>query len=444
MKTLIVGCGPVGLMLGAALARRGHEVVAVDRDPGPPAVGDWRRKGVMQFDHAHTFRQQVPKFLEAQWPEAYQAWLALGADPLQVPLPDGAEVLAMLSRRETLERALHRAAAGQPGLTLRVGHVDEMLVDRGRVTGARVDGTVLEADLVVDAAGRSGRVSPGGHDSQLEGDCGLAYVNRSFRLRAGAAPGPMTNPICFMGDYDGYQCLVFPHERGHFSVVVVRPTAVPELKALRSPAAFEAACQAIPALAAWTDPDRAVPTAPVQMGGPLRNVFRRQAGLHGLVAVGDAVATTTPTRGRGVAMGCLQLGGLLGLLDEGADPRTVAEPFDDWCEAEIEPWVADHIAIDGGAVRRWQGEDIDLARPLTSDLIAAAVPADPRIAEHAAGYMSMNALPQTLHPAEPMARAVYESGWRPPFTAGPSCAELVDVVREAHDRSPRARVAERV
>ena len=135
--------------------------------------------------------------------------------------------------------------------------------------------------------------------------------------------------------------------------------------------------------------------------------------LPGLVTVGDAVATTTPTRGRGVAMACMQIEALLRLLDEGADPITAADPFDAWCEENIKPWVADHIAIDGGMVRRWQGEDIDLSAPLTSDLIADAVPAEPRIAPYAAGYFMMTALPATLQPAEPLARAVYERGWRP-------------------------------
>ena len=137
------------------------------------------------------------------------------------------------------------------------------------------------------------------------------------------------------------------------------------------------------------------------VGGALRNVYRRQAGTPGLVAVGDSVATTTPTRGRGIAMACMQVTALLALLDEGADPATVAEPFGAWCDHAIEPWVADHIAIDGGMVRRWQGEDLDLSIPLTSDLIAAAVEADPRIGQHAGGYFAMTALPETLRPAEP-------------------------------------------
>lgn len=241
----------------------------------------------------------------------------------------------------------------------------------------------------------------------------------------------MSSPIAYIGDFDGYQCVVFLHEAGHFSVVLVRPTADAALKDLRFESAFEASCRAIPALAEWTHPDRAQPTSAVLVGGALRNVYRRQAGTPGLVAVGDSVATTTPTRGRGIAMACMQANALLSLLDEGADPATVAEPFGAWCDRAIEPWVVDHIAIDGGMVRRWQGEDLDLSVPLTSDLIADAVQADPRIGEHAGGYFAMTALPETLRPAEPLARAVYQRGWRPAYASGPTRDELVDVIRAA-------------
>ncbi len=273
----------------------------------------------------------------------------------------------VLSRRETLERALREAAGQQAGLELRTGHVDRLVIEGGRVHGAVVDGTTVDADLVVDASGRAGRIGSRAHgervEDQLGGDCGLAYVDRTYRLREGAAPGPMNTPLGFIGEFRGYQCLLFLHERGHFSVVLVRPTADPELKLLHSQAAFEAACAAIPVLAEWTDPARAVPTSDVLVGGALRNVYRSQTLVPGLVTVGDAVATTTPTRGRGVAMACMQIEALLRLLDEGADPTTVAVAFDAWCEENIKPWVADHIAIDGGMERRWQGEDIDLGAP---------------------------------------------------------------------------------
>src|SRR3989337_285803 len=92
VRTLIVGSGPTGLLLGAALARRGHRVASVDRDPGP--TGDaWTRRGVMQFEHAHGFRPQVPKTLLAEWPEAYTSWRNLGARPVEAPKPAGAAQL---------------------------------------------------------------------------------------------------------------------------------------------------------------------------------------------------------------------------------------------------------------------------------------------------------------------------------------------------------------
>ncbi len=434
MRSLIVGSGPTGLILGATLARRGHQVTSVDRDPGP-APDAWLRRGVMQFEHAHAFRPQVPTLLQAEWPEAHDEWLALGARPVEVRNAVGSrQVLGVLSRRSTFERALRTAAGGQAGLSLRTGHVDGLVVRGGRVVGARVEGSVVEADLVVDASGRAGRLLRSSQQDvapELDGDCGLAYVDRTYRLRPGAAPGPMVSPIAYLADFDGYQCLIFLHEAGHFSVVLVRPTADTELTSLRFEAAFEAACRAIPAVAEWTRSDRAQPTSAVLVGGALRNVYRRQVGTPGLVAVGDSVATTTPTRGRGIAMACMQVTALLRLLDDGADPATVAEPFGAWCDAAIEPWVADHIAIDGGTVRRWQGDDLDLSIPLTSDLIAAAVDADPRIGERAAGYFAMTALPETLKPAEPWARAVYQGGWRPAYAPGPTRDQLVDVIREA-------------
>jgi len=389
----------------------------------------------MQFEHAHGFRPQVPMTLLAEWPEALNSWRDLGARPVEAPSTAGSpQVSGVLSRRSTFERALRHAAEKQPGLTLRTGHVDGLVLDRGQVVGARVDGSLVEADLVVDASGRAGRLgrsSVQGGDPELDGDCGLAYVDRTYRLRPGAEPGPMVSPIAYMADFDGYQCLVFLHEAGHFSVVLVRPTADAALKALRFEAAFEAACRAIPAVAEWTRPDRAQPTSAVLVGGALRNVYRRQVGTPGLVAVGDSVATTTPTRGRGIAMACMQVAALLTLLDEGAHPPAVAEPFGAWCDDAIEPWVADHLAIDGGMVRRWQGEDLDLSIPLTSDLIAAAVEADPRIGQHAGGYFAMTALPETLRPAEPLARAVYQDGWRPTYAPGPTRDELVDAIRVA-------------
>ncbi len=44
----------------------------------------------------------------------------------------------------------------------------------------------------------------------------------------------------------------------------------------------------------------------------------------------------------------------------------------------------------------------------------------------------MTALPASLAPAEPIARAVYESGWRPAPAEGPTRDELVALLTAPH------------
>ena len=431
MKVLVLGSGPTGMLTGAALAERGYEVTLVDRDPGPAADGTWQRRGVMQFEHAHGFRPQVSDVLQRRWPAAYDGWMAAGGEPMLAEIPGaGRVVIGNRSRRSVLERGLRRVASETPGLSLQVGHVDGLLLEERRVTGAVVEKAPVTADLVVDASGRSSRIDRS-TDPELEGLCGLAYVDRTYQLLPGAEPGPMDNLLGSFSKYDGYQVLLFRHEAGHFSVLFVCPTADDALKPLRHDVVFDAACRAVPALAVWTDPDRARPTSPVMVGGALRNVYRSQRGLLGLISVGDAVATTTPTRGRGIAMGFTQVDALLDLLDDGADPGSVAEPHGAWCDKHVRPWVEDHIAIDTDAVARWQGAGLDLSRPLTSDRICEAAEVDPRIAEHAAPYFAMTGLPSCLQPAQPLARAVYETGWRAPYATGPSRDQLVEVIEAA-------------
>src|SRR6478752_6096361 len=419
MRTAIIGAGPAGLVLGAALARRGAQVTLVDRDPGPPAEGAWARKGVMQFHHAHAIRTQVVETLRRELREAYDRLLEVGAEPVEMPLPDGRTAAAGLRcQRSTYEQGVRAAVLTVPGVTLRTGHVDRVLetVDTpGRHAGGIVvDGETLEADLVVDASGRSGRV---------------------YQLAPGAEPGPMVNPIAWQANCDGYQCLVFLHERGIFSALVIRSTDDRDLVGLRHNAAFDAAVAAIPGLATWTDPERARPLTEVLPGGTLKNAYRSQRGpdgglaLPGLVFVGDAVCTTTPNFGRGLATTMLQVDELLRLADatfDVAGPVTtpeltdVAEAFDAWTETNMRPWVEDHAVMDESLRRRWAGEDLDLSTPrLPSDLVMEAARVDERIVPAIGPYVAMQALPAVLDPVEPFARAVFETGWRPPLSDGP-------------------------
>jgi 2-polyprenyl-6-methoxyphenol hydroxylase-like FAD-dependent oxidoreductase len=440
MQVAIIGAGPTGLFLGTGLARRGHEVTLVDRDPGPRPDGSWPRRGVMQFAHAHAFRPQVADALRAEMPEAYDAWLALGAEPIEMEIPGfGLVGAGTRSQRVTFERAVRGVAERQPGLRLRLGHVEGVEVERGRAVGIRVDGAGLTADLVIDASGRSGRATRGlGPRFAVGGPCAIVYTDRLYQLRPGAEPGPLVNPIAWQGDFTGFQVLVFVHERGIFSVLIIRNKDDAALLALREAKAFEAACRAIPALAEWTDPERARPLGPVLPGGNLMNHYGAQTGLDGglllpgLVFAGDTVCTTTPNFGRGVTTSLLQARELLRLVDvPGADLRELGEEFDVWCNAHMRPWAEDHVHMDDQASRRWRGEEIDLGRRLPSDLIMMAGRVEPRIDEAAGAYLTMTEGPACLDQVEPLARAVYAGGWRPTPTPGPTRDELAEIVRGA-------------
>jgi len=439
MRVAVIGSGPAGLFLGTALARRGHLVTSVDRDGGPPPAGAWARRGVMQFPHAHAFRAPVRDALLAELPDALDAWLRAGAEPAEVDLGGPRVLMGMRSQRVTFERALRETAARQPGLTLVQGHVQGVAARAGRATGIVVDGSELEADLVIDASGRSGRATRSlGRRRGVSGACGITYVDRLYQLHPGAEPGPLVNVIAWQGDFDGYLSLVFVHERGIFSVLLLRPEADAELADLRHEAAFEAACRAIPALAAWTDPERSRPLSPVLVGGNLINQFRGQTDeegrllLGGLVFVGDSVCTTTPNFGRGVTTTLAQARELLRLVDEhGDDLDAVARAFDEWCDREMLPWVEDHIRMDDHTRDAWLGGDLDLGQRIPSHLILAAAAVDPEIGARIAPYLTMAGGPASLDPVEPRARAVYETGWRPPFTPGPSADELRVIVRDA-------------
>ncbi len=440
MQVVIIGAGPAGLFLGSALARRGHRVTAVDRDPGPADDETWARRGVMQFHHAHAFRQTVAEALGREVPEALDLWQAAGAETIEFHNDLGDTVrLGLRSRRETFERCLRTAALATPGFTLRPGHVERVLAHEGRASGVVVDGVAVAADLVVDASGRSGRATRGlAERAGVGGPCGQAYVDRVYRLKPGAEPGPMTNPIAWQADLDGYLSLVFRHEQGMFSVLVVRRADDTGLRALRHPAAFEAAARAVPGLDVWTDPERAEPVTDVLAGGALLNVYRSQCDqdgdlvLPGLFFVGDSVATTTPVFGRGITTTLWQCEALLSLLDhETDDLAETGHAFDAWSADTMRPWVEDHIHMDAAHVDRWNGRDIDLAEPLPSDLILTAAEVRPEIMQHAGGYLSMAALPASLRAAEPIAREVYAGGWRPAYAPGPTRDELVGIAERA-------------
>jgi 2-polyprenyl-6-methoxyphenol hydroxylase-like FAD-dependent oxidoreductase len=436
MRTVVVGAGPTGLFTAIALARRGREVVVVDRDPGPAGDGTWRRRGVMQFEHAHTFRGPVVDALRAEVPDALSALTEAGA--AVITAPDGT-AMALRCRRAVFERVLRDIASREPHVTLAVGHVDHVHRHAGRAVGVAVDGSRVECDLVIDASGRASRVmraARGRHDGE-GGPCGAAYVSRQYRLREAAHPAAVNSPVGLSLGFDGYFAVVFLHDDRTFSVTITHGGTDSRLHGLRNTTVYEAALHSIPRLADWIEPDRARPLTPVLPGGRLYNSYRSQLGedgrplVPGLIAVGDSVCTTTPLAGRGVSLAFLQVRALLRCLATHAgDDLSAATEFDHWCRAHVRPWFVDHMRCDDDRLRRWAGGDIDLTRPLPSDLVVAAAGADTTLRAAVEPYDRMLALPASLDVVQERAAAVYACGWRPPVAAGPSREELAALCQE--------------
>lgn len=433
MRTVVIGAGPTGLFLAIALARRGRDVVVVDRDPGPPTGdvrdGVWPRKGVMQFAHAHTFRGQVVEILGREMPDVADDLLVAGAEVAWGP----AGPIALLCRRSVFEAVLHRVARAEPRVTIVTGHVDGVLTERGRAVGVSVRGRTVQAELVLDASGRRSRVAAAIRPRAHGEACGVAYVSRQYRLRDAGARGPTNSPIGLSLAMSGYSAIAFLHDNGTFTVTVNHPGGE-GLRLLRYEAAFTSAVARIPSLREWIDPGRATPISPVLPGGQLYNSYRGQLGddgtlaVPGMIAVGDAVCTTTPLAGRGVTLALSQAERLVALLDRhGNDFDTSAVLFDHWCEAFIKPWFTDHLITDADRLRRWNGGDVDTTVPLPADLVVAAADADPGLRALVDPYSAMRALPSSLDQAREAATAIYQSGWRPTVPDGPTAAELAEI-----------------
>ncbi len=79
MKIVVLGGGISGLFSGLLLARDGHAVTLVERDPAPvphePAGAweDWSREGVAQFRQPHYLQPRGRMLLEEELPDVAAA-----------------------------------------------------------------------------------------------------------------------------------------------------------------------------------------------------------------------------------------------------------------------------------------------------------------------------------------------------------------------------------
>ncbi len=305
---IVLGAGLGGLTTAMLLARDGHDVTVLERDPAepPPAARAWEvweRRGVNQFRLPHFMLSRWRVQMAQELPDVLDEIRAVGGltvntlgvlpESLRGPLRAGDEQFeTVTARRPVLEAAVTAVADRTPGVTIRRGVSVTGLSTSPppgapRITGVLVEGgQAIRGDLVVDCCGRRSALG-----SWLEAvgarrpieereDCGFVYYGRHFVSRTGEQPEARTNLI---QNYDSVTVLTLMADNGTWSVVFSTSSRDHALRALRDPSTFDAALARYPLAAHWRDGE---PISGVDVHGWHRGPLppprrRRRAGRDG-------------------------------------------------------------------------------------------------------------------------------------------------------------------
>ncbi|TDC24981.1 FAD-dependent oxidoreductase [Micromonospora sp. 15K316] len=177
-RAVVLGGSIAGLMAARVLSDHAEEVLIVERDPSDAEHGP--RPGVPQGSQVHALLPSGQLQLERWFPGIAEEALALGAPlppsagttaktfvngVLGVPPPPAATGPMLITTRPFLEALVRRHTLAVKNVRMVYGRADGLVYADRRVTGARyvpqggAEAVVEPADLVVDAMGRSSRLS---------------------------------------------------------------------------------------------------------------------------------------------------------------------------------------------------------------------------------------------------------------------------------------------
>ena len=376
---IVIGGGVGGLGTALLLARDGHRVRLLERDPAPhpadptAAWRGWERRGVPQFRLLHSFLPLWREIVEAELPEVAAAMDAAGAlrtnpvanVPVAVsggPRPGDERFEQLTARRPVTEAAMAAVAAATPSLTVERGVAVRGLVaaDRPHLPGvphvagvATDDGRRLTAGLVVDCGGRRSPLPAwlaelGAAPPQEErDDNAFVYYARHFRSADGTVPvafGPPAQP------YDSVTLVMLPTDNGTWGVAVVGSARDVALRAARHEDVWSRVVKSYPLVAHWLEGE---PISGVDVMAKIEDRRRRYWGdgapvATGVAAVGDAWACTNPAVGRGASIALRHGQVLRDVLREvpAADPAAFARRWDAATAETVEPLYRDTVTID--------------------------------------------------------------------------------------------------
>lgn len=466
-RILVLGAGLGGLGTAMLVAREGHQVTVLERDPvAPPrpehadaAWEDWQRRGVNQFRLPHFMMPRWWSLLRAELPEVRSPLAAAGARHLNTvaelpiarrgPVRDGDERFdTVTARRPVLEAALS-AAAEAAGVAIRrgvtvTGLTTDGNADTPRVTGVLTEnGAAVTADLVVDCGGRRSalgswlQAAGARRPAEERADCGFVYYARHFRARNGEQPAMLSN---LLQSYDSLSVLTLPADNGTWSVVLTTSSRDKALRVLREPARWHAALARYPLAAHWADGE---PISGVDVMAGIEDRYRRlviggQPAATGVVAVGDAWACTNPSLGRGAALALVHARLLRDLLRETdpADHDKFARRFGELTAQAAEPlyratlWYDRHRLAEIDADIAGRPYHPDDQRWLISKALFAASLADPDLTRAYSAVASFIATPEEVLASPGVLDRVIALGMNAPQypLPGPSRGELLGAI----------------
>ena len=388
LRIVVLGAGVGGLAAALALARSGHRVTLVERDPAdlgePQDSVDWNRRGIPHFLQAHAFTSRGRLEMLREFPDVYESLIGAGADDIDLVTklpgprrPEDDDLRFLGVRRPLIEWALRKATRAEPEVSIRseltATGLDGVAGAVPRITGVRTAEGSIEADLVIDAMGRRSPVPEwitrlgGTPMPEQSSDCGVIYYTRYYRVREGRElpDGPwLPTPRADLG-YGVFSS--FPGDNGTFAGLIAIPPGAQELKLLRHSAAFDAATELMPALWSWVNPDMSEPITDVLPMGSLQNTLRTpvdgRPSAIGLISVGDALCHTDPVFSLGLSFCLIDARELRTTLEEhGDDLEATALAFDAAVRPDLMERYVFATALDDLRVRRWSGEAFDIAR----------------------------------------------------------------------------------